>query len=220
MKPPSLQFYPGDWLRDDVAGCSLAAQGLWLRMMFIAHDSEPYGHLSKNGSAMKPESIARRCGCSLAEYEALLAELTAAGVPSFTTEGVLFSRRMARDAELRADTKARVQKHRRSVTPLKRKGNADLHSSSSSSSSIASIANKLSKDSHTHSPPKSVCVSQSKFSIDQNKAYAWAVWEHDQGIDKPDAWAAKNLKTGEYDHFIEEYLANPQGFFPAKAVRL
>ena len=39
-KLPYIQLYPGDWLRDSVAGCSLAAQGLWLRMMFVMHDSE------------------------------------------------------------------------------------------------------------------------------------------------------------------------------------
>jgi hypothetical protein len=38
-KRPSFQFYPGDWLRDSVAGCSLAAQGLWLRVMILAHDT-------------------------------------------------------------------------------------------------------------------------------------------------------------------------------------
>jgi hypothetical protein len=111
-KLPAIFLYPGDWQRDDVSGCSLAAQGLWLRMMFIGHDSERYGYLEMNGSPIPPGSIARRCGCTLAQYETLLSELERAGVPSRTPEGVLFSRRMVRDAEKRAQDANRQAKHR------------------------------------------------------------------------------------------------------------
>jgi hypothetical protein len=100
-KLPSLQFYPGDWLRDDVSACSLAAQGLWLRMMIIAHDSANYGFLEVNGNAMPPEMIARKCGCSMAEYESLMAELDSAGVPSRSGHGSIYSRRMVRDGAQR-----------------------------------------------------------------------------------------------------------------------
>src|SRR4051794_32554080 len=100
-KLPYIQYYPGDYLRDAVSGCSLAAQGLWLRMMIVAHDSTRYGFLESNGSPMQPETIARRCGCDLAQYETLLSELVAADVPSKTDDGIIFSRRMARDANLR-----------------------------------------------------------------------------------------------------------------------
>lgn len=100
-KLPYIQFYPGDWLRDHVAGCSLAAQGLWLRMMIVAHDSDRYGYLETNGSPMQPETIARRCGCDLAQYETLLSELVNSGVPGSNDTGLLFSRRMVRDANLR-----------------------------------------------------------------------------------------------------------------------
>jgi hypothetical protein len=100
-KRPSFQFYPGDWLRDSAAGCSLAAQGLWLRMMFVGHDSDRYGYLVQNGMPISPESIARRCGCPLEQYEELLAELFRAGVPSHTPEGIIYSRRMVRDESLR-----------------------------------------------------------------------------------------------------------------------
>lgn len=99
---PHIPLYPGDWLRDGVSGCSLAAQGLWLRMMFLGHDSARYGYLEVNGSPMPPEFIARRCGCDdTAQYETLLSELTAAGVPSTNDNGIIYSRRMVRDASLR-----------------------------------------------------------------------------------------------------------------------
>src|SRR5574343_1640294 len=101
-KLPRIELYPGDWLRDSVSGCSLAAQGLWLRMMFLAHVSTRYGYLEVDGSPMQPEFIARRCGADdTAQYETLLSELVAVGVPSVTENGIYYSRRMVRDANLR-----------------------------------------------------------------------------------------------------------------------
>lgn len=94
---PFIKLYPGDWLSDDISGCSLAAQALWLRMMFIMHNSERYGYLAVNGSPMQPVTVAQRCGCDQAQYETLLAELIAAGVPSVAEDGTIFSRRMVRD---------------------------------------------------------------------------------------------------------------------------
>jgi hypothetical protein len=122
-KLPYISFYPGDWLRDHIAGCSLAAQGLWLRMMILMHDCERYGHLAMNGSPIPSESIARRCGCTLAQYETLLAELTAHGVPGVSQDGTIFSRRMVRDAQKRAGAAQRQSRFRNAasnapVTPI------------------------------------------------------------------------------------------------------
>jgi hypothetical protein len=125
-KLPAIQFYPGDWLRDPIAGCSLEAQGLWLRMMFLAHDSERYGYLQTNGSPTPPGSIARRCGCTLAQYEALFLELSEAGVPSITPSGVIFSRRMVRDAEVRAQTAERVRKARENKEDTGKRSNGGV----------------------------------------------------------------------------------------------
>jgi hypothetical protein len=100
-KLPSFQFYPGDWQRDPVSGCSLAAQGLWLRMMLVMHDSDRYGYLSINGVPMPPDLVAARCGTILDQYTTLLAELDRAGVPSRNDKGIIFSRRMVRDAKIR-----------------------------------------------------------------------------------------------------------------------
>lgn len=112
MKLPAFQFYPGDWIRDPVSGCSLAAQGLWLRMMFLAHDSDRYGYLSHNGTPIPPEHIARRCGIPLDQYVTLLAELDAAGVPSRTPEKVIYSRRMVRDSKEREGNRKRQTRFR------------------------------------------------------------------------------------------------------------
>lgn len=122
-KLPAILLYDGDWLKDSISGCSLSAQGLWLRMMFLGHNSERYGYLCQHGAAIPSESIARRCGCTPEQYATLLAELDAAGVPSRTPEGIIFSRRMVRDAQEREAARKRKQKERSrdshaDVTPL------------------------------------------------------------------------------------------------------
>ena len=110
MKLPYIHFYPGDWLRDPVAFCSLAAQGLWLRMMLVMHDNDPYGYLSMNGVAYPPEFLSRRCGTTLEHYTTLLAELESAGVPGRTETGIIYSRRMVRDAKEREKAKRNGRK--------------------------------------------------------------------------------------------------------------
>lgn len=122
-KLPAIMFYPGDWLRDNIAGCSLEAQGLWLRMMILMHDCERYGYLAMNGAPIPSESIARRCGCTPNQYTTLLAELTAHGVPGVSQDGTIYSRRMVRDAQKRAGNAERQSRFRNaasngSVTPI------------------------------------------------------------------------------------------------------
>jgi hypothetical protein len=145
-KNPAFQFYPGDWLRDGIAGCSLAAQGLWLRLMLIMHDSPRYGYLClPNGDPIPPASAARLCGCSEVDYDALTAELIRAGVPSTTSSGIIFSRRMVRDEKQRKEWRKRQEIHRltkRDVTQMSPQCHSDLQSSSSSSSSNLNTRSK------------------------------------------------------------------------------
>src|SRR4030095_5406203 len=95
---PWMQFYPSDWQSDAVAGCSLAAQGLWLNMMFAFHTSRSYGRLEVHGKPIPDEVLFRRFNCqNIDEYRTLLAELFSAGVPSRDSDGIIYSRRMVRD---------------------------------------------------------------------------------------------------------------------------
>src|SRR5215469_11184694 len=119
-KLPFLQLYPGDWEADAVAGRSLAAQGLWLRMIFLMHRSERYGYLVENGLPIPSESIARRCGCYPEEYQTLLAELASAGIPGLSSDGIIFSRRMVRDAQKREKNAGRMRDVRSVCKPSAR----------------------------------------------------------------------------------------------------
>jgi hypothetical protein len=81
--------------------CSIAARGLWVEMLCIAHECEPYGHLTVNGKPMNAAQIGRHTGLTERECAKLIAELEAAGVLSRTEEGAIFSRRMVRDEDIR-----------------------------------------------------------------------------------------------------------------------
>lgn len=102
MKRPAFQFYPADWRKDvELQSCSMAAQGLWINAMCLAHECEPYGHLTINGKAMNPAQLGRQVGLSAKESEALLEELLDAGVARKAEDGAIFSSRMVRDEHLR-----------------------------------------------------------------------------------------------------------------------
>lgn len=112
-KLPYITLYPGDWLQDQVSGCSIGAQGLWLRLMFIMHSAERYGYLTQNGSPTPSEALARRCGLPLEQYESLVTELEQAHVFNRTDNGIIYSRRMVRDAEKRSHDAQRKRKERK-----------------------------------------------------------------------------------------------------------
>jgi len=102
VKRPAFQFYPADWRKDPaLSSCSLAARGLWIELMCIAHESEDYGHLSINGKPMSAAQIARMVGEAPSVVAKLLKELGDAGVFSTTEQGCIYSRRMVADERIR-----------------------------------------------------------------------------------------------------------------------
>ena len=93
-----LKFWPQDWQRDPaVRMCGLAARGLWMELLCVAHDGEPYGHVTVNSRAPTTKQISMLVGVSEAEVARLIHELEDAGVFDRTAEGVIVSRRMVRD---------------------------------------------------------------------------------------------------------------------------
>lgn len=92
------KFYWSDWLADEqLAQCSLAAQGLWMRMLCIAAKSDPVGYVAVNGAPLKADGIARIVGGDIEEVERLLAELLDWGVYSVDRRGCIYNRRMIKE---------------------------------------------------------------------------------------------------------------------------
>lgn len=93
-----IKFWPQDYEGDPALRvCSLAAQGLWMRLLCAMHRSEPYGHLTVNGKAATPRQIAALVGASERDTSRLVSELEDAGVLSRDDTGTIYSRRLVRD---------------------------------------------------------------------------------------------------------------------------
>lgn len=95
---PWMKFYPSDWRADPLLRmCSIGARGLWMEMIGLMHEAEPYGHLLISGRAPTDAQLAVLTGTPTDQLPALIGELEEAGVFSRTQKGVIYSRRMTRD---------------------------------------------------------------------------------------------------------------------------
>jgi hypothetical protein len=103
-RPPArdvyFKFFPRDWLADEqLQACSLAARGLWIDLLAVAHKSK--GLVKVNGMRATPAVIARQVRADPGEVRKLLKELINRGVCSVLADGTICSRRMMRDAKRR-----------------------------------------------------------------------------------------------------------------------
>lgn len=95
---PWAKFHWSAYENDvDLDMCSLAAQGLWMRLLCFMARSETYGHLVHRGRAPSLERISCIVRKPPREVEPLLRELEKAGVFDRDENGIIFSRRMVAD---------------------------------------------------------------------------------------------------------------------------
>ncbi len=95
---PWMKFYPHDWRGDvNLRRCSFAARGLWVDLLSIMHEAEPYGHLVIDGQKASNADLCRVLGTHHKTLIALLKELGKNGVYSVSIGGIIYSRRMVRD---------------------------------------------------------------------------------------------------------------------------
>lgn len=95
---PSSVFFWKDYENDEgLRVSSLAAQGLWMRLLCVAAKSDPYGFILINGTDIGLTGVARLGSIAEDVAGVLLAELEANGVFSRDRRGRMFSRRMVKD---------------------------------------------------------------------------------------------------------------------------
>ena len=102
-KLPSFQFYPGDWKKDaGVQSLSFEERGVWFEMMLLMFESAERGKLVfGSGNPMPEDAVARSLGLDRQRYVQILRKLLDYGVASKDEKtGIIFCRRMVRDAEL------------------------------------------------------------------------------------------------------------------------
>lgn len=99
---PSSTFFWKDYENDEgLRVSSLAAQGLWMRLLCVAAKADPYGYVVINGCEIGVTGAARLGSVSETEAATLLDELERNGVFSRDRRGRIFSRRMLKEAAAR-----------------------------------------------------------------------------------------------------------------------
>lgn len=89
-----------DWENDPaLRQCSLAAQGLWMRLLCLAAQSRNYGVVLVSGKPPTAGEIARIVGDHHSRVEALIRELEARQVFDRSETGAIQSRRMMADCK-------------------------------------------------------------------------------------------------------------------------
>lgn len=92
---PAIQFYVDDWLSEPGLNiCSLAAQGLWIKMICYMFKSDFRGCLQANGKKITSKQLAKLAGEPEETIKDLLAELMEKEVYSTLDNGTIYNRRM------------------------------------------------------------------------------------------------------------------------------
>lgn len=99
------KFFWSDYAKDEgLQCCSLAAQGLWFRMLAIMADAEPIGHLVIGEVKFPVAQLAARACVTVEEVQKLIDELefwrVFSRVRGGRMHGVIFCRRMVRENDL------------------------------------------------------------------------------------------------------------------------
>ena len=117
MKLPAIQFYPGDWHKDQgVQALDLAQRGAWFELLLMMHDSDERGVLLVNGQPMPDAVIARRLGLDNQTANQILTTLLTYGVASRReSDGALFCRRWSKMRTCAGYARKRVK---RAATPI------------------------------------------------------------------------------------------------------
>ena len=99
-KEPWGKWFWDDWTADEaVAACSLAAQGLWMRMLCVCAKSRPPGFLTLAARPCTVADIAKIGGVDNETASNLVGELARKNVFSRTRNGTIYCRRMVRDSK-------------------------------------------------------------------------------------------------------------------------
>jgi hypothetical protein len=102
VKIPAFQFYPADWRKDpSVQALSFNDRGVWFEILCIMHESSERGKLLLNGKPMPVEVLSRLLGLDKQALSRSLAKIIEMGVAKKDETGVLYSKRMVRDEEIR-----------------------------------------------------------------------------------------------------------------------
>lgn len=108
---PWMKWYPADWRAEArLKMVSRAARSLWIDMLGLMHESIEYGKLLIAGHPPTDKQLGAVLGDRPADITKWRTELETMQVYSKDENGVIFSRRMVRDAAKRAEDRANGQR--------------------------------------------------------------------------------------------------------------
>jgi len=151
-KSPGFWFFTGDWLKDpELRFCSIFARGLLVDLLCYMFEAKHQGYLSWDvGTPRTDEEIADAVsGGDRAEKIAAIHELERKGVLSRDKNGVLYSRRMARLAEI-SQTRKQSGSKGGSKTQAKVKQNTDQNVKQNTGVSVSVSVSDSDSNTHTH----------------------------------------------------------------------
>lgn len=97
-RTPWMKWFPSDWRADAKLGaCDPMTRYVWMEMLGLMHEGEPYGHLTIAGRKITPDTLSRLIRVPLKAVKSALRELDLNAVFSVTDDGVIYSRRMVRE---------------------------------------------------------------------------------------------------------------------------
>lgn len=99
---PYMPFYIGDWFKSpDIRALPLDVRMIWFEMLCLMWESKKRGYLQINGMKTDDKFIAKMLGIDVKVYKKSLKILEKFGVFSRDENGVIYSRRMVKDEEIR-----------------------------------------------------------------------------------------------------------------------
>lgn len=221
-KSPGFWFFTGDWMKDpELRFCSIFARGLLVDLLCILHEAKEQGYASNpDGTPRSAEQIVDAIsGGSREEKLAGLAELERSGVLSRDNRGVLFSRRVARLAELSKERKQNGSKGG-SKTSSKRQANRQQNEQQNRGVSVSvsvSDSDSFKEELHTHTPAAHAAddFRQAGWAADEwarfvevwNQTPRAAAWSH---LTAPDAWVDLAASPGWLERALAAMAKLPQ----------
>lgn len=103
-----IKFFGNDWRSDpELRLCEPVSRAVWIDLLTFMMEAEPFGHLLINGKVPTVEMIGALTVTPPKVVKRALADLEENGVFSKTDQGVIYSRRMLKDAAKTAEMSSR-----------------------------------------------------------------------------------------------------------------
>lgn len=162
QKAPSFQFYPNDWLTDlGLTFSSYETKGVWIDLLCLMHNSEPYGFLSIKGKLLDEKMIKKFINLSKSRFKIVWEELTELGMLKQDENGAFYNKRLVEDYELRAKRSVAGSQGGNPLLTGNKVKQVDKQQDKQKSALLTGVDKDVDKHNHDETPPPSVSSSVS-----------------------------------------------------------